>query len=158
MSQQSLGIKEYLSDVGDGCSSFFSVCLLSACCVQALFWGSVYNRAPVTGLEEAVCGFIMQPMKLKVHGSSFAGTPSTAQGGTPAIWLRDHTFWLNLQVTYLFFFFPSTRFSSPTKPRSTIVHCVVDTAQVVCSCVLHTQWLVGVSAGQWRGRQDGSTS
>lgn len=38
MSQWSMEIKEYLSEVGSDQSSFFSVYLSSTCCIQALFW------------------------------------------------------------------------------------------------------------------------
>lgn len=54
MSQWSMEIKEYLSEVGGNQSSFFSVYLSSTCWVQALFWVLGYNRGPIPGLGGCV--------------------------------------------------------------------------------------------------------
>ena len=103
--------------MGGGCGSFFSACLLGACGVSH-FSGCQDKTEPLfLASRRAVLGFIMKVMKLKLHSPSFTGTASTALGGTTATWLHDHTFWLNLKVTYLFSFsFPQLRFQAPQNP------------------------------------------
>ena len=134
--------KKYLSDMGGGCGSFFSACLLGACGVSH-FSGCQDKTEPLfLASRRAVLGFIMKVMKLKLHSPSFTGTASTALGGTTATWLHDHTFWLNLKVTYLFLFLS---LNSDFKPHKTQIHyCTLCSGHGVdVLCLLHTKRLVG---------------
>ena len=117
VSQQSLGIKKYLSDMGDSCGSFFSVCLLGACGLSH-FSGCQDKTEPLfLASRRAVHGFIMKVMKLKLHSPSFTGAPSTALKGNHC-YLAAWSYILVKLESYIFvsFSFSQLRFQAPQNP------------------------------------------
>lgn len=91
-------------------------------------------------------GFIMKVMKLKLHEPLIAGLLQLSRG-TTATWLHDHTFWLNLKVTYLFLFLSLNSGFKPHKPESLLCTMFWTWSGWCVLCLLHTQRLVGSLTG-----------